>query len=1106
MSEHMDPEQVRNLINNCFNHLVPIIERYEGMVDKFIGDEIMALFGAPIAHEDDPLRAVQTAWEMMHGLKGFNKHQQTNLNIHIGINTGLVVAGGIGAEGHQEYSVLGDAVNLAARLEEISQPGEILVGTNTYHQAKHAFAFEKLEPISIQGKTEKVTIYRILNPLKQIKKTPDLTGLVSSLVGRHQELDILQTTTKQLMTTNQTSFIWVSGEAGLGKSRLLAEWGAIIVEPLHWLTIQCISYGQQLPYHLITNFIHQLVDIPPATDDEKAYTLLKQFVAQTLPDDDNNTSLYLAHLLKLHINDLTDLTIDPQSLQARYFTIIRQILIQLSQQKPTIIIIEDIHWADPASIDLFSDLLPISHTHPILFCIATRPEPDTPGWRLLQTAETTHAEHLYHLTLTALSANESQQLISNLLEIKALPVTLRELILSHAEGNPLFVEEIIRMFIEQNYIYLIDDQWQARADITAITIPDTLQSLLLARIDQLPPQTKHTLRIAAVIGRTFSLKLLEIILKQTWTDISLEQILSYVWELENNDLIKLVQKEPDIRYAFRHALLRDAAYQSLLQTSCQQIHYLVASALEELHADNLSEQATVLAHHFRSAAKNQRASHYFILAGNNAYNQFAHEEAMTHYRTALECQPALEMDISTLKHLYKYLGRSLEHLSQSNTAWEHYQELATIAKQRQNESLYLTALVLQAKLAAVPGPMADQQLGAKLAKEGLQLARQLNNKEEESRLLWILLMLDTFSLSVTAQTIAYGRESLAIARALNLKEQQAFTLHNLSIAYMFINRLERSIPTQLEANKLWEEQNNQAMLADGLSNLCVGYTLLGQFKVAIPQAQKSYDLAKSINHLWGQATSQFMITIAYIERGELTTGLHSLSHAVTQAKEINHLPILASSRSDLALIYGYFSQWDTANQIIEATLTASNHYGALLPWVHSVQALLLMWQEEWTQAESILQPYIQQSAKINSMGIPARITYVHAYLAYKQEDWPTILTITDHLISFYNESNSQLFKAAILTLRGLAFHHLNQPQKCQEALQNALQLAQKQNLKNRLWSIYHALAQTTDAPHEKATYLQKAVDTINAIADQCEQPKHQQGFLNHPDIHPIINL
>ncbi|HSH04127.1 MAG TPA: adenylate/guanylate cyclase domain-containing protein [Anaerolineae bacterium] len=516
LSEKLDPEQVRTLMNTCFDHLVPIIEQYDGVIDKFIGDEIMALFGAPTAHEDDPFRAVRAAWEMMAALEKFNQQQDTNLGIHIGINTGLVVAGGIGSQGRQNYSVLGDAVNLAARLEEISQRGEIWVGPDTFRHSQHAFRFDKLDPIRVKGKQHPVQVYRVLGPKHQPERVRGLAGLTSPMVGRQQEITTIHTATNALLNHQQTSLIWISGEAGLGKSRLLSEWQTNTAPPAHWVTAQCLSYGHRLAYHLLIDLVRQLAHIPAAATDDEAYQHLHQLINQTFPDNHTDALTYLAHLLNLHTTHTAKLTIDPQSLQARYLTILRQLLQTISQEKPLILIIEDIHWADPASTELLSKLLTLSETAPILFCVATRPEPDTPGWRLLTAArDVLDANHIHEINLTTLSNQDSQQLIANLLEIESLPTVIRQLILERAEGNPFFVEEVIRMLIDQGYIFQENGRWHAHPNINTVDIPDNLQGLLLARIDRLPEETKQTLRIAAVIGRQFSLKVLQEVLNHT---------------------------------------------------------------------------------------------------------------------------------------------------------------------------------------------------------------------------------------------------------------------------------------------------------------------------------------------------------------------------------------------------------------------------------------------------------------------------------------------------------------------------------------------------------------------------------------------------------------
>lgn len=524
LSEKMDPEQVRNLMNACFDQLVPLVEKYGGVVDKFIGDEIMALYGAPVAHEDDPARALRTALEMMDALSQFNSKFDTSLGMHAGINTGLVVSGGIGSQGRQQYSVMGDAVNLASRLEDASSTGEILIGPDTQRLTAPLFSFETLEPIRVKGKSEPIPIYRLLGLKEQPGRVRGLAGLSSPMVGRERELNtMLQLSEAVRVGLGRAALI--IGEPGLGKSRLMGEWRTLTNEQseiqnpkskIRWAEGNCLSYGQGLAYHLLIDLLRSLISVPAAASETETRTALYSLTESLFGSGVMDTYPYLAHLLSLQLEGqaLERVSqLDPQALQNQYLSALRQLCRALAEQSPLILILEDIHWADPSSTDLLIKLLPLVSETAILFCFVTRPDRDTPGWKLVTAVREQLGASLAELHLQTLSDDDSRQLISNLLEIEALPEPVRALILKKAEGNPFFVEEVIRMLIDRGMIVKSGGGWVAQAEIETVDIPDNLQGLLLARIDRLPDDVKHTLRVASVIGRQFSVRVLEEVLR-----------------------------------------------------------------------------------------------------------------------------------------------------------------------------------------------------------------------------------------------------------------------------------------------------------------------------------------------------------------------------------------------------------------------------------------------------------------------------------------------------------------------------------------------------------------------------------------------------------------
>ncbi|HJW83809.1 MAG TPA: AAA family ATPase, partial [Anaerolineae bacterium] len=359
-------------------------------------------------------------------------------------------------------------------------------------------------------------------------KMRGLAGLESPMVGRDAELAALLQL-GQAVRAGLGRVAVVVGDPGLGKTRLIAEWKAASASnlqlptsnlqlptfSLHWAEGRCLSYGQGLAYHLLIDLLRSLVGAVGATSEAETRAALSRLVAEALGDQASSAYPYLAHLLSLQLDAAASdrvQALDPQALQAQYLASLRQLLRALAARCPLVLIFDDVHWADPSSADLLTRLLPLAGEAPLLFCFVARPDRDAPGWKLITAARDALGAGLTEVTLNPLSQDDSRQLVSNLLEIESLPDSVRSLILRKAEGNPLFVEEVIRMLIDRGAIVKRDNGWVAGQEIANVDIPDNLQGLLLARIDRLPEDVKRTLRIASVIGRQFSVRVLEEVL------------------------------------------------------------------------------------------------------------------------------------------------------------------------------------------------------------------------------------------------------------------------------------------------------------------------------------------------------------------------------------------------------------------------------------------------------------------------------------------------------------------------------------------------------------------------------------------------------------------
>jgi class 3 adenylate cyclase len=517
-----------SIITGAYDRFAQIIYRYEGTLAHLLGDALVAFFGAPVVHEDDPTRAVNAALDSINIAMEYANDVRTEygveFNVRACLNTGPIVIGPVGSDLRYDFTPIGGVVNLAARIKFAAHPMTVLISDNTYPFVSPVFECTDLGLIEVTDRAEPVRVYQVRVSKAEPGSVRGLAGLESPMVGRKAELASLLTLYNAVQAGLGRAAL-ITGEPGMGKTRLISEWkSAVMAETAtpapRWVEGRSLSYGQGLAYHLIADLLYSTIGTPNAAGEPETHLALFSLLEDSFGKRETSTEFqeiypYLGHLLSLRLEgDALDKvqSLDPQTLQTRYMFALRRLFLVLSATRPLVIILEDLHWADPSSVELLIKLLPTASSEPLLFCLVTRVEHDAPGWKLVTTAREILGSSLTEFSLSALSEDDSRQMVSNLLEVEALPEKTRTLILHKSEGNPFFVEEVIRMLIDRGAIVRENGDWIAGENIGQIEIPDNLQGLLLARIDRLPEDVKNTLLVASVIGRQFPVKVLEQVL------------------------------------------------------------------------------------------------------------------------------------------------------------------------------------------------------------------------------------------------------------------------------------------------------------------------------------------------------------------------------------------------------------------------------------------------------------------------------------------------------------------------------------------------------------------------------------------------------------------
>jgi class 3 adenylate cyclase/predicted ATPase len=649
MAEDLDPEDVMEIMDGAFDVLIAPIYRYEGTLARLMGDAVLAFFGAPIAHEDDPERACRAALEIVEGAKAYAARLEeergiSGFNVRVGINTGLVVVGEVGSDLRVEYTAMGDAVNLAARMEGAAEPGTVLITEDTHKLIAALFETEALGPVQVKGKAEPVSVYRVLAAKEVPGKVRGIAGLESPLVGRQAEFASLQEALGRLQA-GVGGIVTIVGEAGIGKSRLVAELRnqnlAKVSEPSQglaspqWVEGRCLSYGTSIAYLLWLDVLRGLLGVTPEGPLARVREVLRERVEALCPESLDQVYPYLARLMSLPLEEGTQALLrglDGTQLKANIFQALETMLKCAADEDPLVVVCEDLHWADPTSIEVLEQLLPVTDRAPLLMMCVFRPEKEHGSWRLRETAAREYGHRHTDLWLEPLSAAQSETLVRNLLRLETLPQELRTRMLSQAEGNPFYVEEIIRSLINEGAIVeeKATGRWRATREVGEISIPDMLQGVLMARIDRLEEETKRVLQMASVIGRVFLYRVLAEIAEEGW------RLDDRLLTLQREEMIRERARIPELEYIFKHELTREAAYNGLLKKERRVFHRQVAEALERLFPERVEEQAGLLAHHWEWAHEPAKAIGYLQQAGQQAVRVSANQEAIAHFTRALD--------------------------------------------------------------------------------------------------------------------------------------------------------------------------------------------------------------------------------------------------------------------------------------------------------------------------------------------------------------------------------------------------------------------------------------------------------------------------------------
>jgi class 3 adenylate cyclase/pimeloyl-ACP methyl ester carboxylesterase len=624
LSERLDPEDVHTLMDRAFELMLGEVHRYEGTVNQFLGDGLMALFGAPVAHEDHVLRGVHAALGLQRVLVSYRDQLRAErgieFTVRMGLNTGAVVVGRIGDNLRMDYTAVGDTTNLAARLLGVAESGQILVSEDVVKVVNPYFVLHPLGEVTVKGKALPVRPYRVdgARRVRSRLEAESERGL-TSLVGRTHELALLHGSFADVQA-GQGRAVFIYGEAGIGKSRLLLEFRRHAeTAGARWVLGRCVSYGHSIAHLPVLDLLRDLFGIKEADNIETMLDKLAGGIREAGPDV-AWTAPFLRALFSLNPADAAVEAMNPVQRKGRTAEAVRDLLLAYSGKYPLVLVVEDLHWIDPHSEDILRLLLESMAADPVMVVLTYRPG-YTP----------TVAEQTYftRITLRALPEAQTADMVQRVLQAE-VPAEASQLIARKAEGNPLFIEELAKSLVEDGTLERVGNGLRLARPFTDAHIPDTIQGVIMARIDRLPESSKTALQTASVIGREFTARLVErVAALEGNTRLALG-------ELRAVELIYEKARSRELEYMFKHALTHDVAYETLLRQKRRELHDRTGKVIEELYVDRLPEFYETLAFHFTQGESWEQAVGYLLKSALKARAAFDYPEGSRLCTQAIE--------------------------------------------------------------------------------------------------------------------------------------------------------------------------------------------------------------------------------------------------------------------------------------------------------------------------------------------------------------------------------------------------------------------------------------------------------------------------------------
>ncbi len=1029
LSASLDAESTFRLVNDFLSHLVAAVHRYDGLVDKFTGDGLMAVFGAPRAHENDAELAVRAALDMQRAMEDFAVEARARigapLQVRIGIHVGPAVAGVIGSDEQAAYTVIGDTVNIAARLEAQARAGNILVSERVYHLTQPFFEFRKVGFVTLKGLEEPLAVYEVVGQRSEPLAERGVAGVTTIFLGHDEDLARLQAMEQALLADGHGRVVLIQGEAGMGKSRLVAEWLARAAQDkLQVYRGRGLPYSQGIAYSVFRSLLQNVMRVTPPEIpwDARLTPRLRLFLWRILgilpPDEEQR----LRYLDTERVKQLTELAMREWTLTA-------------AREKPLVLILDDFHWADGLSRDLLQMLVKVTAEAPLLLVIMTRPTPEAPLQLEVPAPDPEPDVPVYQeIHLNPLSDEHSRQLLGHLVALEDLPEDVIQTILRRAEGNPFYIEEFVRLLIERGVLQLREGRWRTFMAVTLDTldIPTTLRGLMMTRVDQLPESMRDLLRSAAVIGLQFTLPVLEEVQRRLQSPLHVKPLLDHLVELG------VLERRPEVGedvYAFRHILTQETIYASLLRLQRPRLHQTVAEAIESLYADSLDRYVEVLAYHYDHARVREKALLYALRAGERARDRYANHEAVEYFSRALQ----LSQHIAGYE---KERWGATVGLGEVEARIGEYDEAIACYRAALDEGNVATSGE-RARVMLRLGEVWVRRGELDEAEGWLRQALALYNEapyaaelsaEVYSELGWIQLRRGNLDAARD-----WLEKALVLVRPTTAYDVLSKVLNRLGGVYFYQGDLESAAYHVEEALDLPNRLGDLVGYARSLNNLGVLKYLSGDWDGSLQAYEEAVKLHERNGEVDGLVHASLNLGTLYTDRGEWERAYTYLSRSIEAARRIGQPYEMTMAYLSLAQWHLAQKQWEACHEALDAAekVYKTSKSPLNVADIYLVHARIHVERGDYDEAEAVLrllQEQLPQDKPSAELGLYEKLK---GQLAYAQGDYATARAHLVRAVDMLDKEKHLLDAARARFHLACAYHRLGEEDPARAQLDQA---------------------------------------------------------------------